>query len=109
MNSHLLLGVGTTGFAKSIDGETLTAGTLDARLRFYPSTRSGFFLNGGVGLGSLSYAGESETGLGVMLGLGWDIRVGANVSITPFWNGSAMQNDNLDFNFGQIGVGITVH
>lgn len=109
LNQHVLIGVGTTGFARSYDGELLTAGTLDGRIRVYPSRRSGFFLNGGIGLGSLSYAGESEFGLGVMLGVGWDIRVGRNVSVTPFWNGSAMQNSTVDANFGQLGVGITIH
>ncbi len=109
LNQHVLLGVGTTGFARSVDGDLLSVGTLDGRVRVYPSRRSGFFLNGGVGLGSLSYLGESEFGLGVMLGLGWDIRVGRNVSVTPFWNGSAMQNSNVDANFGQLGVGITIH
>ena len=38
----------------------------------------------------MSFAGESEFGVGLMLGLGWDIRVGRNVSLTPFWNGFAM-------------------
>ena len=109
LNQHVLLGVGTTGFARSFDGDVLSVGTLDGRIRVYPSRRSGFFLNGGVGLGSLSYLGESEWGLGVMLGLGWDIRVGRNVSITPFWNGSAMENSRVDANFGQLGVGITIH
>ena len=109
LNQHVLLGIGTTGFVRSYDGDLLSAGTLDGRVRVYPSRRSGFFLNGGVGLGSLSYLGESEFGLGAMLGLGWDIRVGRNVSVTPFWNGSAMQNSNVDVNFGQLGVGITIH
>jgi hypothetical protein len=109
LNQHVLLGVGTTGFARSVDGDLLSVGTLDGRVRVYPSRSSGFFLNGGIGLGSLSYLGESEFGLGVMLGLGWDIRVGRNVSVTPFWNGSAMQNSNVDANFGQLGVGITIH
>ena len=109
LNQHVLLGVGTTGFVRSYDGDLLSVGTLDGRVRIYPSRRSGFFLNGGIGLGTLSYLGESEFGLGMMLGLGWDIRVGRNVSVTPFWNGSAMQNSNVDANFGQLGVGITSH
>jgi len=104
-----MLGVGTTGFAKSLDGETFSVGTIDARVRFYPKRESGFNLTGGIGLGSMRYAGESEMGLGVMLGLGWDIRVAKNVSISPFWNGFAMRNSNVDANVGQIGVGITIH
>jgi hypothetical protein len=44
-----------------------------------------------------------------MLGLGWDIALSSKVSLTPFWNGSAMSNSNVDANFGQLGIGITVH
>lgn len=109
INDYVLLGVGTTGFAKEIEGDIFTVGTLDARVRVYPVRTSGFFLNGGVGLGSMSYAGETEVGLGVMLGVGWDIRLGKNVSLTPFWNGFAMSNSNVDGNVGQIGVGVTIH
>jgi hypothetical protein len=109
INDRVLLGLGTTGWAKSVDGEILTVGTLDVRTRIYPVRAAGFFLTGGVGLGSLSYVGESEFGLGVILGVGWDIRVGRNVSLTPFWNGFAMRNSNVDANVGQLGIGVTIH
>jgi hypothetical protein len=114
LNEKLLLGVGTTGWYRAQDGVWLNVGTLDARLRFYPSTRSGFFINGGLGLGTISLGvtgigSESETGVGLMLGVGWDLRVGRNVSLTPFWNGSAVRTANADASFGQIGLGITVH
>jgi hypothetical protein len=109
VTDRVLIGIGTTGFAKEVAGEILSVGTLDARVRFYPVRTSGFFLNGGLGAGSLSYAGDSEFGLGLMLGLGWDIRVGKNVSLTPFWNGFAMSNANADANVGQLGLGFTIH
>lgn len=109
VSDRVLVGVGTTGYAREVLGEILSAGTLDARIRFYPVRTSGFFLNGGIGVGTLSYAGETEFGLGLMLGLGWDVRVGRRVSLTPFWNGSAMRNADVDANFGQLGVGVTWH
>ena len=109
IGDRVLLGVGTTGFAKELQGELLSVGTLDARIRFYPVKTSGFFMNAGAGLGTLSYGGESEFGFGLMLGLGWDIRLGRNVSLTPFWNGFAMANSNVDANVGQIGIGVTIH
>ncbi len=114
IGSHVLLGVGTTGWYKSEDGVTLSVGTLDARVRVYPSTSSGFFLTAGAGLGSISaelgrLGAESEVGLGVVLGLGWDIRVGRNVSLSPFWNGIAVRSENADANFGQIGLAVTIH
>ena len=56
----------------------------------------------GVGSGS-------ETGFGLLLGLGYDIRVGQMLSLTPFWNGYAVQASDVDANVGQIGLSITVH
>jgi hypothetical protein len=43
------------------------------------------------------------------VGLGYDIRVGQNVSLTPYWNGFAASTSNADANVGQIGLGVTVH
>lgn len=107
ISPRLLLGVGTTGWART-DTE-LTVGTLDARVRFYPSETSGFFLTGGLGLGALSSGGVNEVGLGAVLGLGMDIRVGRNVSLTPFWSGFATRSSTFDANVGQLGLGITIH
>jgi hypothetical protein len=109
MTPHVLLGLGTTGWTKRVAGGRLSAGTVDLRTRYYPVTRSGFFLTGGIGLGSVSFAGDSEHGVGVVLGVGWDIRVGTNTSLTVFYNGFAMSNANLDANVGQIGIGVTIH
>jgi len=39
---RFLLGVGTEGWAKSQQGSTLTVGTLDARVRFYPPLLAAF-------------------------------------------------------------------
>jgi len=114
LSQKVLLGVGTTGWTKSEGGVTLTVGTLDARVRFYPSATGGFFLTGGLGIGSISaeLAGVGsgrETGVGFVLGLGFDVRIGRNVSLTPFWNGFAVRSSDSDANVGQIGVGVTIH
>jgi hypothetical protein len=109
----VLLGVGTTGWYKSVDGVTLTGGTFDARLRFYPAVRSGFFLTAGGGLGSIAvsdgFLSDSETGVGVLFGLGWDLRVGRNVSLTPYYNGFAVGVDSGTFFVDQFGLGVTIH
>jgi hypothetical protein len=110
LSQRLRLGVGSTGWAKrDIFGNMLTVGTIDGRVRFYPSVHSGFFATGGLGLGSIRYRGESENGVGVVLGLGWDIDVAKHASLTPFWNGFAMRSSVADANVGQIGLGITIH
>jgi hypothetical protein len=114
VSQKVLLGVGTTGWTKDEGGATLTVGTLVALIRFYPSATGGFFLIGGLGVGSIhaevdGFGSDTETGGGALLGLGYDIRVGENVSLTPFWNGFAARTSNADANVGQLGLSITVH
>lgn len=114
LSQKVLLGVSTNGWSKSDSGERLTVGTLTAMMRFYPSSTGGFFLTGGLGVGQVraeisGFGSASETGVGALVGLGYDIRVGQNVSLTPYWNGFAMASDQTDANVGQIGLGVTVH
>ncbi len=113
VNDRLLLGAGISGWSKEEDGLTLTVATLEARVRVYPRAASGFFLTGGIGLGAIQASfddlDETETGVGLTLGLGWDIRVGRNVSLTPYWTGTAVSADESDANFGQIGLSVTIH
>ncbi len=114
LSSKVTLGVMSNGWYKSEDGVSLNVGTLTAAIRFYPKTTSGFFLTAGLGLGSMKldidgFGSDTETGTGAMVGLGWDFRIGNNISITPFWNGFAVKVNDGDANVGQLGVGITVH
>lgn len=114
LSRKVLLGAGANGWSKSENGARLSVGTLTALIRFYPSATGGFFLTGGLGVGqvhaSVSGLGSAtETGVGALVGLGYDIRFGQNVSLTPFWNGFAMSSSNSDANVGQLGLGITVH
>jgi hypothetical protein len=91
--------------------------TLTAAIRFHPSATGGFFLLGGLGIGRIDVGASgggfsihaSETGAGAVLELGYDFRIGANVSLTPFWNGFAGSFDNGDANVGQVGLGLTIH
>ncbi|MGD0992728.1 MAG: outer membrane beta-barrel protein [Gemmatimonadales bacterium] len=108
-----LLGGGTTGWTKSENGATLTVGTLDLRARFYPAAKGGFFLTGGIGLGSISagFGGisASETGVGVVLGLGYDFRIARTVSLTPYFNGIGVKTSSSDANVVQLGLSVTIH
>jgi hypothetical protein len=108
------LGVGTNGWYQSEAGVETNVGTLTVLIRFYPSATGGFFLLGGLGVGAIrvdvtDFETETESGAGAVLGLGYDLRIGNNVSLTPFWNGFAVQTSNADANVGQIGLGLTVH
>ena len=114
LGDRLLLGAALSGWSKEEDGATLTVSTLEARLRFYPIAEKGFYLTAGLGLGTIraeidGLGDESENGAGLTLGLGWDIRVGRNVSITPFWHGTAVSAGESDANFGSLGVAVTIH
>lgn len=114
LGGKVIVGAGVNSWTKSEGGATLTVGTLTALIRFYPSASGGFFLLGGLGIGTIrvsasGFGSDSETGAGALLGLGYDFRVGNNVSLTPFWNGFAGNTTNSDFNVGQLGLGVTVH
>jgi len=117
LSDRVLLGGATNGWTKSEGGATLTVSTVTALIRFYPSATGGFFLLGGLGVGRIdvSAAGggfsfnASRSGSGAIIGLGYDFRVGANVSLTPFWNGYAVSIDGGDANVSQIGIGLTIH
>ena len=114
INPRFLLGVSSNGWTKSESGATLTMGALTAAFRFYPSATGGFYLTGGLGLATLDlgiegYGSETETGTGALLGLGYDVRVAENVSLTPFWNGIGGSFNGAGANFGQIGLSVTWH
>ena len=113
ISPRFLLGVGSEAWSKSEQGATLTVGTLDARVRFYPSATGGFFLTGGLGVGSITGAASgytaTETGVGMVFGLGYDVRITRNSSLTPYWSGFAMKSSNADANVGQVGLAITLH
>lgn len=115
INERLRLGFGTTGYYRSFENSVaVSASTLDALVLFYPVRTSGFLVTGGVGVGTISAAARglgsaSETGVGVVLGVGWDLPLGSKISLTPFWNGFAVRTSHFVVNVGQLGLGITVH
>jgi hypothetical protein len=114
LSQKVMLGGGTNRWTKSEDGHTLTVETLAAVMRFYPSSTAGYFVLGGLGLGMIhraasGFGSDTQTGFGALLGLGIDIRVDRNVSLTPFWNGFVVVMNDQDANVGQIGLGVTVH
>ena len=114
LSQKVLLGVGVNGWTKEEFDAKVTVGTLAAVIRFYPSATGGFFLLGGLGLGTIraeasTVGSATETGVGAVLGLGFDIRLGGNVSLTPFWNGFAANTTTGDANVGELGLGLTIH
>jgi hypothetical protein len=111
---NLLLGVETDTWYKNEDGGSLTVGNLSAAAYWYPKTETGFYLKGGVGLSGQRLAvdgvgSETETGLGLLAGLGYDWRLGPNTSITPTANFLWGDLDGGSLNVVQLGVGVTFH
>jgi hypothetical protein len=114
INQKVVIGVGTNGWYQSQNGVTISTGTLTALVRYYPSAMHGLFLLGGIGGGTIhaeapGFGSDTETGMGFLLGLGYDIRVGSNVSLTPYGNGFAVRTHSSDANVIEIGLGITLH
>ena len=114
ISPHLLLGGEVDGWSKSESGSTISAGNVTLDAYYYPQPAGGFFLNGGVGFSRVEASGggssAGETGPGITLGLGYDLRVGTNVSVTPIgswvWGNP---ESGFSHNFYQFGVGVTFH
>src|SRR5687767_8945766 len=51
LSQRVLLGASYNFWTKTEDDVTFTVGTFTAAMRFYPSSRGGFFLLGGLGIG----------------------------------------------------------
>ena len=52
---------------------------------------------------------ETETGGGILLGLGYDARIGRNLSLVPFLNLLGANFDGTRTDFVQLGLGLTFH
>jgi hypothetical protein len=134
--ARVLLGVEANVWVKNADSGTNTLGGLTGTVAGYPRASSGFFLKGGLGL---AYASRetplgtrlsvpvgttgrfTDTGWGFLAGLGYDLRVARDVSITPSltyyhgFTGTATVED-LDllvpgtaYNILDVSLGVTFH
>lgn len=112
VSSRLLLGVEGAAWRKTEDDFKLTQANLSGVVYLYP-TSSGFFLKGGAGLAVLEVTDpdegdESESGLGIAAGVGYDIRVGG-VSLTPYANYVTGSFDGFSTNIIQAGLGLSLY
>jgi opacity protein-like surface antigen len=127
---NLILGGEINAWTKSEEeaGEEarVTIGTINFIAQWYPQTTSGFFLDAGIGLGSIntevSVSGlpgtfnSRTTALGYQIGTGYDFRIARNVSLTPYATffgtaGGKVENSDakIDANVGQVGLAVTIH
>jgi len=113
ISPRFLLGGGTTGWTKELDGIRITFSTLALMGRFYPNAEGSFFINGGLGAGQVSLSSGStsisESGGGAIIGVGYDARVGSRWYLSPFANVIGYSIDGEDWNVFQFGVGLAYH
>jgi hypothetical protein len=113
-SQHLLIGAEIEGWSKEQDGVDIVFGHVSGVAYWYPQTTGGFFVKGGIGLGTLSLdAGplgdESDTGLALHAGAGYDIRLGRNFSLTPTAGVYWASLDPGDGNTLYLGLNATGH
>lgn len=114
VSPHLLLGGEVIAWSKTESGSTLTAGNTSFAAYYYPQPAGGLHLSAGVGFsrieGSSGGSSSGKTGPGLTLGAGYDVRVGANTSITPVANWVyGHPESGFSHNFFQFGLGVTFH
>ena len=116
VSDHVLLAGTLSGWGKNENDATLTVGLTTFTVRYYPSATGGFWLTAGLGVGSTDLTiGDnptitfSESGFGGLAGLGYDIRVGRMISITPWLQWFGLDNDPGSVNVGQLGIAVTFH
>ena len=113
LRPNVLLGVETNGWTKDESGARLTMGNVSGAAYWYPAAASGLFVKGGAGYAflhaSASGVGDTESGLGLLTGVGYDLRVGRNLSLTPVANWFYGNFSGGSSNVIQIGLGVTAH
>ena len=113
---------GTTCFFPFGCGESSSQGrdtvlTIGPIARYYPLPERGAFVRGGVSLGltgindpDVAFDFGPHAGLGVTLGLGWDLPLGtSSVALTPAVTGAWVGASEQDSKFVQVGLGLTFH
>lgn len=124
-SAKVLLGAEFNGWALDVGAADVTAGYGAFTVYWYPSATGGFFLKGGLGGASwqkkdaITTVGSSSGA--VLLGTGYDWRVGRKISISPMltlWSSTkADLRDNADVTVdtgfrhsgANLQVGITFH
>lgn len=123
---RLTIGGELNGFGRTSNEEDLTIAAVMAVGHFYPRATSGFFVTTGVGLTNtlienrLDRTSVTASGFGVEAGLGYDVRLGRNFSLSPYaqyvtsfsnqvmYSGVAAPG-RINADYVHIGLGFTWH
>ena len=124
---QLVMGGEVSGWRKDLQGMIVTSVNASVTSYVYLKPTSGFFFKGGFGLSwyrenpALKDPSDTvgTTGFGITAGLGYDLRVGDNISLTPVGNFvfGSLGNlrlrrqlvPNVQYTLLQLGLGVTFH
>src|SRR5215210_482500 len=90
LRQNILLGVEMNGWTKSEGTGRVTMGNMSGAAYWYPMPTQGLFIKAGAGYSNLraddGVTSANDGGFGVLAGVGYDVRVGRKLSITPVAN-----------------------
>ncbi|HEV7365225.1 MAG TPA: hypothetical protein VGN76_05230 [Gemmatimonadales bacterium] len=113
LRQNILLGVESNVWTKSAGTGRVTMGNFSGAAYWYPMATQGLFLKGGAGYSRLAVGDGTSTasdgGFGILGGVGYDIRAGRNLSITPVANWYRGAFNGGSANVLDFGIGITSH
>jgi outer membrane protein with beta-barrel domain len=113
LRQNILLGLETNVWTKSEGGGRVTLGNFSGAAYWYPMATQGLFIKAGAGYSNLSVdaggSSASDGGFGWLGGVGYDIRAGRNLSITPVANWFRGGFNGGSANVLQFGLGVTSH
>src|SRR4051812_9517302 len=109
LRQNILLGVETNGWTKSELGNRLTMGNVSGAVYWYPMVTNGLFVKAGAGYSVLDNSFASTSGFGMLGGVGYDVRVSRNMSVTPVANWFRGSFEGGSANVLQLGLGVTSH
>ncbi len=106
---NILLGVETNAWTKSELDVRVTVANISGAVYWYPMVTNGLFVKAGAGYSAIDAGGGGTNGFGILGGVGYDVRVQKNLSITPVANWFRGGFDGGSANVLQIGLGVTSH
>lgn len=88
---NVLLGGEVIGLSYDEGDARVSFGNATFDVLYYPAPAGGFFAKGGIGFASVTVSQDvaggtftsDDQGLGLTLGVGYDIRIGSNLYLTP--------------------------
>jgi hypothetical protein len=109
VSPNLLVGGETMGWTHSEDGVNQLSSSLMAVVLYYPSAKGGLYLKGGLGIAMYRASDGTDdatmTGFGFSGGIGYDIRLAKNFSLTPYVN--AMYGTSASYKFNGTDTGVS--